>query len=548
MTPTSSSQNNLPQRESIFKTSTFKHFAIASLLGGALQTAATPARQDLANVSAPCSEKSLATPARVTIVQLQLSANRLKTTICSDDVQRAIDIRIQPNRIQILTQRWLSGLERRQEVRRIGRSLSDILIDPAIEQLPPNETIVFIPDPALQNIPYSALFLPLSKQRMIERFAIAVTHPESPTKGLHKHEGPYSFRSILALADPSATNPRLRGASIEARSVSEHYERAIFLTGELSSRENLEKAARDFDVIHLASHTTIRSPNRPDAIQLQGPSQDPSRETLKIGQGLTNLDHEAISSLNLDSTNLVVLSGCRTGKISTIQNNSETSSSQNSRSLVDSFLRQGIPGVIGSLWNVDDDTTAKLMLEFHMLVAFCNEPAHALRQAQLVSLQQAEQSKRSAYYWAPFQLWINRIDFLISTANPQNGIGANSILRNLTLSMEGLTDTTSRGGARCGFRNRICRKPTVVQAYGGTFNLEDPADLSCTLRYDGYLHFYSTTAVELELGLSRGCLSDRICWAKMNSAYAVLAAVALVRYQDPEIFERATSRRQSNPE
>jgi CHAT domain-containing protein len=96
------------------------------------------------------------------------------------------------------------------------------------------------------------------------------------------------------------------------------------------------------------------------------------------------------------SPELIVLSGCRTAL------NLGDGGGRDS-SLSRSFLGIGVPEVIGSLWDVDDASTAEIMKLFYIYrLREGLSTAAALRKAQI----QIGKSARwqSAYYWGAFEI------------------------------------------------------------------------------------------------------------------------------------------------
>ncbi len=93
---------------------------------------------------------------------------------------------------------------------------------------------------------------------------------------------------------------------------------------------------------------------------------------------------------------LVVLSGCQTGLGSEIRG-------EGLIGLTRGFMYAGAARVVASLWSVDDDATADLMVRFYEgMLKEGKRPAEALREAQLVMLEQ--ERWRPPYYWAAFVL------------------------------------------------------------------------------------------------------------------------------------------------
>jgi CHAT domain-containing protein len=69
------------------------------------------------------------------------------------------------------------------------------------------------------------------------------------------------------------------------------------------------------------------------------------------------------------------------------------------------FIARGVPLVMSSLWAVDSDSTADLMVSFYSYRKGGGLlTAEALRRAQLDMLHGERQLYRLPYYWAAFNL------------------------------------------------------------------------------------------------------------------------------------------------
>jgi len=91
-------------------------------------------------------------------------------------------------------------------------------------------------------------------------------------------------------------------------------------------------------------------------------------------------------------TDLVVLSGCDTaGGIIT---------SDGIIGLSRSFLTAGASSVIGSLWNISDNATIFLMIDFYQELSKNTDKAEALRQAMLITMKKYPNPMN----WAAFTL------------------------------------------------------------------------------------------------------------------------------------------------
>src|SRR5205085_928057 len=68
------------------------------------------------------------------------------------------------------------------------------------------------------------------------------------------------------------------------------------------------------------------------------------------------------------------------------------------------FLSAGASGVIASLWDVNDRSTAEFMAKLHTRLRHNEPPAAALRAVKLDFL--GSHAHRQPYYWAPFQIYV----------------------------------------------------------------------------------------------------------------------------------------------
>jgi CHAT domain-containing protein len=67
-------------------------------------------------------------------------------------------------------------------------------------------------------------------------------------------------------------------------------------------------------------------------------------------------------------------------------------------------LRAGAKRVIAGLWDVDDQSTARLMDDLYARIEAGRPPSRALREAKLAMLR-AGGSLARPYYWGPFEIF-----------------------------------------------------------------------------------------------------------------------------------------------
>jgi len=106
------------------------------------------------------------------------------------------------------------------------------------------------------------------------------------------------------------------------------------------------------------------------------------------------LSANEIARLRLDRRPLVILAACGTFR-------GDPAHVAGMSSLARAFLLAGARGVVGTLWEIDDDVSAPLFLGFHESLRAGASPARALRDAQLAMLRSPDARLRASATWAP---------------------------------------------------------------------------------------------------------------------------------------------------
>jgi CHAT domain-containing protein len=116
----------------------------------------------------------------------------------------------------------------------------------------------------------------------------------------------------------------------------------------------------------------------------------------KDGQAGGTLEPWEVYQMELPLTRLVVLSGCQTGI-------ERQYNGEGPISFARAFIAAGVPLMVASLWTVDSDASAELMISFHRYRKRDSLPtAEALRRAQLDMLESQDPRYHRPYYWASF--------------------------------------------------------------------------------------------------------------------------------------------------
>jgi CHAT domain-containing protein len=145
----------------------------------------------------------------------------------------------------------------------------------------------------------------------------------------------------------------------------------------------LQLPLKEYRVIHLALHGYV-DPEFPDRSALVfAPRSSPADDGL--------LQVRDIRTLPLN-TDLVTLSACDTG-VGPV-------GEEGVANIVNAFIEAGAQSVVSTLWEMEDRSTAQLMIAFYRHLSQSEGKAEAMREAQLELLKSGD----PPYFWAGFEL------------------------------------------------------------------------------------------------------------------------------------------------
>lgn len=247
------------------------------------------------------------------------------------------------------------------------------------------ETLVFVPDGPLWELPFQALRT--TDGYLVEKLPI-VYAPSLATfaemrASAARHRG--SPRTLLAFGDPPASSGAvpLPEASRQIESIAKLYGRRsrVFL-GAAASESRLRAEIAGARVVQLATHGILndRNPLYSHLRFASGGGEDGTLEAREIAQ------------LRLESE-LVVLSSCDSGR-GTVREG------EGVIGMAWAFFVAGCPSTVVSQWSVDSTSTADAMVRFHEELQKGASKSSALRQAALHLLRNPR--FRHPFYWAGF--------------------------------------------------------------------------------------------------------------------------------------------------
>lgn len=258
--------------------------------------------------------------------------------------------------------------------------LYDNLLLPVEFEVKQAEQVFFVGTGALNYLPYSAL-----RKKVGSRYKYAIEHFDKTSFGYMPTL--YLFGKAVNESVNAATghslvvgNPTgdLKGAEKEARSVAGKIKvDPVLIMGEDADRSAVESKIDGARWIHLAAHGVLESAN-------------PYTSHLLLANG-ERLDMYSIMGLPMQDTELVVLSACNSGRGIT---------GQEYTTLSWSFAHAGVPSVVATLWQIPDQATQKLMVDFYDALNSGQDRHQALSTAQKAMLSGKYKNKPEA--WAGF--------------------------------------------------------------------------------------------------------------------------------------------------
>ncbi len=268
---------------------------------------------------------------------------------------------------------------------KLSEKVYNWLIRPAEAQLANNgiETLVFVPDGLLRNLPMAALYD--GNEYLVQKYKIAL----SPGLQLFPQGLSRERLSALAvgLAEARQGFNALPGVKIELKDIASEIDSEVLLDKKFTLTSFQKQIdSQSFPVVHLATHGQF--------------SSNPEETFLLTWDGRIDFkDFDLLFQKRrvgiLEPIELLVLSACQTA----------SGDKRATLGLAGLALGSGARSTVASLWSVNDESTADLMSEFYRQLAQPGRQiakAEALRQSQLKLL--ANPKYNHPYFWASFVL------------------------------------------------------------------------------------------------------------------------------------------------
>jgi CHAT domain-containing protein/uncharacterized protein HemY len=252
-----------------------------------------------------------------------------------------------------------------------AHELYDLLVKPAAAQLQGKTRLLIVPDGALWELPFQALQTPRGRY-LIDDHAICYAPSLTVLREMinarrAREANSLGAPTLLAMGDPAlGSQPGARvsaaltgeglgplpEAKRQVRTLARLYgqDHSKIYVGRNASEEQFKAVAKDFDILHLATHGILNDRNPMYShLLLAQPSGDAEEDGLLEARELMKMELRA---------SLVVLSACETAR-------GRVGRGEGMIGLTWALFVAGAPTTVVSQWKVQSDSTTRLMIEFH---------------------------------------------------------------------------------------------------------------------------------------------------------------------------------------
>ena len=158
------------------------------------------------------------------------------------------------------------------------------------------------------------------------------------------------------------------------------------LNGTDATEKNFKAIASQYNILHFAMHTLVNN-------------EKPMLSKLVFYQDKDSVEDGMLNAYELFgmdlNAGLAVLSACNTGT-------GKLMKGEGMMNLARGFIYAGVPGIVMTMWSVDDQSSAEIVESFYKYLDKGLSKDEALRQAKLDLLAQGDPLKSYPYYWAAY--------------------------------------------------------------------------------------------------------------------------------------------------
>jgi CHAT domain-containing protein/Tfp pilus assembly protein PilF len=289
------------------------------------------------------------------------------------------------------TEDWLGSLMNMENGHKFkgdasGDRLYRQLIQPIQALMPAKDEWIILPDGFLYFLPFESLPSGRDSKRLLETTTISYQFstrlltdgPKLANRG--SGELPIlSFAPFAGTIPDSSRFERLPASGEEIAGL-----HGTSYLDSMATKEQFLKEINKYPIVHLATHATSSASNPAQSfIAFYPVTGNPMEDCLYL---------EELYGLNLNATQLVIISACETGT-------GELAGKEGVISLARAFAYAGCGSTVNSLWKADDKATSFILRRFYAHLEEGANKAKALQQAKLDYLA-SDVINKSPSYWA----------------------------------------------------------------------------------------------------------------------------------------------------
>jgi CHAT domain-containing protein len=278
-----------------------------------------------------------------------------------------------------------------------GRRLYGLLLAPLAKLIPPGARVIVAPDGCLHGLNLETL--PVAGERphyWLEDVTIAVVPSLAmlATGAQDRRGAPDSLLLIGNPVPPGSEFPPLPDVERELEGIRQRFAHSpqLTITGAAAHPGAYREAnPGQFSLIHFSAHATANRESPLDSAVILSPKDE-----------VCKLYAREVVGIPLQAR-LVTISACRGA-------GARLYAGEGLVGFAWAFLQAGARNVVAGLWDVNDRSTAQLMVGLYARLSENSGVAEALRSAKLALLR-SPGPYRKPYYWAPFQVFTRSPDF-----------------------------------------------------------------------------------------------------------------------------------------
>jgi CHAT domain-containing protein len=327
-------------------------------------------------------------------VAYTLLPDRLLIWVIDDGGVSTFERKVSSHQVEDRISRFLGEIRcSGPELRSISGELHDLLLPKPVTQIAGDKVLYFIPDRALNRVPFAALLNPRTGHFLVQDHPVALARSVA---GLRELRPVPQARPSVSVVNPDFDRKSfpecaaLEGAQAETAFVSSAFPNCRIMSGNLPTSGRVLDELDRVDTFIFVGHSVTNSNLPSRSCLLVAPSTADRRDT-----GI--LAGEEIANHKFAHLNLVVLSGCATVGPTTAR-------SGNLAGVAARFLDAGAHAVVGTLWPLNDSRALPVLSPFYRELADGVPQVLALRDAQIEAL---ERSPERVADWADFVAVVN---------------------------------------------------------------------------------------------------------------------------------------------